>query len=125
MLVGGEAWRTRMRARKSGAILDWPKAPDDQSPVMFGGDLDMTHPAEAERGVYLPVQLYPMFETAMRAAAGRSPDEHLVAISELWARFSAVAADNPFAWIRDAQVGRGDPHDDAPATGWSAPRTAS
>ncbi len=102
-LVGAEAWRTRMRARKSGAILDWPKAPDDQPPVMFGGDLDMSHPAEAERGVYLPVQLYPMFETALRAAAGRSPDDHLVAISELWARFSAVAADNPFAWIRDAK----------------------
>ena len=55
----------------SGAILDWPKAPDDQPPVMIGGDLDMTHPAEAERGVYLPVQIYPMFETAIRAAAGR------------------------------------------------------
>ena len=37
----------------------------------------MTHPAEAARGVLLPVQVYPMFETALRAAAGRDPDEHL------------------------------------------------
>ena len=102
VLVGGEAWRTRMRARKAGAILDWPKAPDDEPPVMIGEDLDMTHPAEAERGVYLPVQIYPMFETAIRAAAGRDPDEHLAAISELWAGFSEVAAANPAAWIRDA-----------------------
>ena len=92
-----------MRARRTGATLDWPKAPDDHPPVLIGGELDMTHPAETERGVYLPVQIYPMFETAIRAAAGRPPDEHLVAISELWAAFSEVAAKNPFAWIRDVK----------------------
>jgi len=103
-LTGGEAWRTRMKARKQNAALDWPKAPDEDPPVMIGGDLDMTHPAEAERGVYLPVQIYPMFETAIRAAAGRDPEEHLVRVSELWSRFSAVAADNPAAWIRQART---------------------
>ena len=103
VLTGGEAWRTRMKARKQSATLDWPTAPADQPPVMIGGDLDMTHPAEAERGVYLPVQIYPMFETAIRAAAGRDPEEHLVRVSELWSRFSAVAAANPAAWIRDAK----------------------
>ena len=104
VLVGGEAWRTRMRARKQNAHLPWPAAPDDQPAVVLGKDLDMTHPAEAERGVYLPVQIYPMFETALRAAAGRDPDEHLVRVSELWSRFSAVAADNPSAWLRDAKT---------------------
>jgi acetyl-CoA C-acetyltransferase len=103
ILAGGEAWRTRMRARRTGAALDWPKAPDDQEPVMIGADLDMSHPAETERGIYLPVQIYPMFETAIRAAAGRSPEDHLVAISELWAAFSEVAAKNPFAWSRDVK----------------------
>jgi acetyl-CoA C-acetyltransferase len=103
-LTGGEAWRTRMRARKQNATLEWPTAPEDQPPVMLGEDLDMTHPAEAERGVYLPVQIYPMFETAIRAAAGRDPEDHLVKVSELWARFSAVAAENPAAWIRDAKT---------------------
>ncbi len=64
----------------------------------------MTHPAEAERGVYLPVQMYPMFETALRAAAGRDPDAHVRRVSELWSRFSAVAAGNPNAWIQDAKT---------------------
>lgn len=104
LLVGGEAWRTRMRARKEGAILDWARAPEDQPPVMMGKELEMTHPAEAERGIYMPVQIYPMFETALRAAAGRAPDEHLARIAGLWSRFSAVAADNPNAWIRDAKT---------------------
>jgi acetyl-CoA C-acetyltransferase len=104
VLVGGEAWRTRMRARKAGAILEWEKAPADEPPVLIGKDLEMTHPAEAERGVYLPVQVYPMFETAIRAAAGRDPDAHVRWVSELWSRFSAVAAGNPNAWIRDAKA---------------------
>ncbi len=104
VLTGGEAWRTRMRARKQNAILEWPKAPEDQPPVMIGDNLDMTHPAEAERGVYLPVQIYPMFETAIRAAAGRDPEEHLVRVSELWSRFSEVAAANPAAWIREPKT---------------------
>lgn len=103
VLTGGEAWRTRMRARKTEADLHWDKAPEDQPPVMLGKDLVMTHPAEAERGIYLPVQVYPMFETAIRAAAGRDPEQHLVRISELWSRFSHVAAANPNAWIRDAK----------------------
>jgi acetyl-CoA C-acetyltransferase len=103
ILVGGEAWRTRMRARRTGATLEWPKAPDDHPPVLIGPELDMSHSAETERGVFLPVQIYPMFETALRAAAGRTPDDHLVAISELWAGFSEVAAKNPCAWIRDAK----------------------
>ncbi|WP_117000265.1 acetyl-CoA acetyltransferase [Desertimonas flava] len=102
LLVGGEAWRTRMRSRKEGVTLDWAKSADE--PVLIGGDLDMTHPAEAERGLYLPVQMYPMFETAIRAAAGRSPADHLVYISELWSRFSEVAAGNPYAWLPEKRT---------------------
>ena len=71
----------------------------------------MNHPAELARGIVMPVQVYPMFETAIRAAAGETRRRSTRSkISELWARFSAVAAANPNAWIRDATVGRGDPH---------------
>lgn len=100
VLVGGEAWRTRMRAKRAGQPLPWPTAPEHHRPVIIGDELDMTHPAEAERGVYLPVQVYPLFETALRAAAGTGPTEHLAGIAALWSRFSAVAADNPHAWSR-------------------------
>src|SRR6185503_6856037 len=49
-----------------------------------------------------PIEYYPMFENALRAARGESIAAHGERISELWARFSAVAADNPHAWIRKA-----------------------
>lgn len=104
VLSGGEAWRTRMRARKLGAELTWEKAPADSVPVTLGEELVMNHPSEVARQIVMPVQVYPMFETALRAAAGRTPEEQLVRISELWSRFSRVAADNPKAWIRDAKT---------------------
>jgi acetyl-CoA C-acetyltransferase len=42
--------------------------------------------------------VYPVFENALRAAAGEGVDEHQVRVSQLWSRFSAVAAGNPYAW---------------------------
>jgi len=104
LLAGGEAWRTRMRARKLGVELEWEKSPDGSVPVTLGENLVMNHPDEIARQIVMPVQVYPMFETAIRAAAGRAPDAHLVRISELWSRFSQVAAANPKAWIREAKT---------------------
>jgi acetyl-CoA C-acetyltransferase len=103
ILSGGEAFRTFMRARKAGAVLEWPKAPDDDLPLVVGKDLDMNLPAETERGLYMPVQLYPMFETALRAAAGRTVEEHQRHLGDLWSGLSEVAAGNEYAWIRDAR----------------------
>ena len=104
ILAGGEAWRTRMRARRDQAVLMWPKLPEGTGPERtIGHELAMSSPGELARGLVMPVQLYPMFETALRAAAGESIDAHLVRVSELWSRFSAVAARNPYAWIQEAK----------------------
>jgi acetyl-CoA C-acetyltransferase len=103
VLAGGEATRTRMRARKAGVEPDWPKGPDDE-PTIIGDDLEMNLQAEIDRGIYLPVQVYPMFETALRAAAGRSLDEHRDHLGRLWSDLSAVASGNPYAWIREART---------------------
>ena len=53
-------------------------------------------------GCVLPIHAYPLFENALRGAAGWTLDEHRARIGELWSRFSAVAATNPHAWIRTA-----------------------
>jgi len=101
VLAGGECWRTRMRARRDNVTLTWKKLPEGTEPARtIGGDLDMSNPAERERGVIMPVQVYPMFESAVRAHQGDTVDDHQVRISELWARFSAVAAHNPYAWVQ-------------------------
>ena len=51
-----------------------------------------------------PTQIYPLFETALRAAAGRTVDEHQRHVSELWARFAAVAADEPARVVAHART---------------------
>ncbi len=104
ILSGGEATRTRLRARKAGIELDWPKSPDGDEPTIVGEDLGMSLQAEIDRGIYLPVQIYPMFETAIRAASGRSIDEHRDHLGRLWAGLSEVASRNPYAWSRDART---------------------
>ena len=81
----------------------WPKAPADDRPRRIGGTLDMAHQAEAERGILLPVSVYPMFETALRAAADRSVEDHTAHLGRLWSGLSEVAARNPFAWIQEAK----------------------
>ena len=81
----------------------------------------MSSPGEQARGVMMPVQVYPLFEQAHRVVLGRDLDEHLVAMSELWAGFSEVAATNPHAWIQQAYTaeeirtpGARQPHDRLP-----------
>jgi acetyl-CoA C-acetyltransferase len=48
--------------------------------------------------------VFPLFENALRAESGRTIEEHQRAVSELWARFSSVAATNPYAWSREPRT---------------------
>lgn len=102
ILTGGETTRTRAKAKKANIELNWRKT--DIAPTMVSEEMDMVHPIEFERKIYMPIQVYPMFETALRAHANRSISDHQVHISELWARFSEVAARNPYAWSRQART---------------------
>lgn len=102
---GGEAWRSRGQ----GADLGWTTDDDPavaNLPVArrTGEEAPLNHPAELALRVALPTQIYPLFEQALRHAAGRAVDDHLVEVSELWARFSDVAATNEHAWVRRAMT---------------------
>jgi acetyl-CoA C-acetyltransferase len=103
LLSGAEAWRTRMAYRKRDEKPPWSSIDEGTPAEVLGDELPMTHPAEAARGIVMPVQLYPVFENALRHALGRTIEDHLVVISELWARFSEVAAKNPYAAIQEAR----------------------
>ena len=103
LLAGGETWRTRMRLRAKGIRPEWTRQ-DDSVPVPpgAGGDVPMAGPAEDRIGLDRPSFVYPMFEEALRIADGESIEDHRRRIGELWAQFSAVAAANPNAWVREA-----------------------
>jgi acetyl-CoA C-acetyltransferase len=102
LIAGGEAWRTRTRVRAAGGRLDWTKQ-DDSVPAPAGADDEFQMAGDVEIRIKLdrPAYVYPMFEQAVRIDVGESPEAHRRRIGELWARFSAVAQDNPHAWSRD------------------------
>ena len=98
VLCGAEAMYTRFRARKASVRLDWAPQPEGEPSKVLGDERPGTSDAEMARSVVLPIQIYPVFENALRAAAGESIDEHQAKIARLWSRFSEVAATNPHAW---------------------------
>lgn len=108
VVVGGESYRTRIAAKREGRHLDWHRQADDVSPDWSDGEeFSLGHPAEVARGILVPTQAYPLFETALWHESGRTFDEHIAAVGELWAGFSRVAAANPFAWRRESYTAEG------------------
>jgi acetyl-CoA C-acetyltransferase len=102
VLVGGaETWRTRRAIRATGERPPWADQPAAvEATEVIGGELVMGTAEEVEVGLTLPSTVYPIFENALRAAAGRGLAEHTRMIAGLWARFSDVAAGNPHAALR-------------------------
>ncbi|OBI16314.1 acetyl-CoA acetyltransferase [Mycobacterium sp. E2327] len=101
LLAGAETWRTRRGLKAKGGRLEWT-VQDESVPLgeVTGEDIPMFGDAELKSGLNLPAFVYPLFEQALRIANGESVDDHLRRVSELWARFNAVAVENPHAWIR-------------------------
>jgi len=101
-VVGAEAVYTRRRARGPEQRLPWSTQADGAAPDRtVGDDRPGSHDVEIARGLLAPVQVYPIFENALRAAAGEAIDAHQERVSELWAGFSEVAAANQYAWSRE------------------------
>ena len=104
LIVGAECIGSRTAARRHpDSPLSWTvQGPETPPPVPFGTDRLAVSELELERGLGRPSQVFPLFENALRAAAGEGIDEHQKKVSELYARFSEVAAGNPHAWSRRA-----------------------
>jgi acetyl-CoA C-acetyltransferase len=101
LLGGAECVYTRWRARREPrTTLAWTVADDPPCPEVVGDPRPGSSQYEMAHLAIAPTQVYPLFETALRHAAGRSVGEHQVAISELYEGFAAVASENPHAWSR-------------------------
>jgi acetyl-CoA C-acetyltransferase len=101
VVVGAETIWSRRKLRDAGmerAVTEQPEGvmPDE----LLGKPLDMTSDLEKARGLLQPVEIYPLFDSAIRHRRGETIDEHRDRIAELWADFNAVAVTNPYAWSR-------------------------
>lgn len=100
LVTGVEAMYSRRRGTPSTRWAD-PDWEGTEKPAPMVGDATAgSGPFELAHQAALPTSVYPLFETALRAAAGRGVEEHERVIAELWAGFSAVAATRPAAWTQ-------------------------
>jgi len=100
VITGAEVGNSSAKARKKGVELACSEAPGSPD-LAIAPEEPMSHQAEIARGIVRAIQIYPIFENAIRHARGESLEQHLIRISELWARFNAVAVENPHAWLRE------------------------
>jgi len=97
-VVGGEALRTaaaqaRARAAQAGVTGEPDALRDAPHRIRTG--------YRQSYSLTVPVDFYPLYENAARAAWGQNLAEAQAESGEIWARFSEVAAENPSAWLRE------------------------
>lgn len=96
LIAGGEA----VRSQRVGATQ--PASPRNPDPVE-GDPRPGLSEIERAAGLAVPAQVYPMIESVLAGRAGRSPSEQRLALGELMAPFSRVAAGHRLAWFPQAR----------------------
>jgi acetyl-CoA C-acetyltransferase len=101
LVAGADAGYRLLRAQIAGARAP-ERVQDDAPDELLAPAEELRHPVEKRAGLVMPVGLYATLESAWRAARGESVAAHRDRVAALWAGLSAVAADNPHAWLRRA-----------------------
>lgn len=102
LITGCNNLATLMAARKQGVHLDWPTGGEGK-PTLLGRERWGTSDHEQAHGIRMPIQGYPLFENALRAHRGRTPEEHQRCLGRMMSRFSEVASKNRYAWFPTAR----------------------
>jgi acetyl-CoA C-acetyltransferase len=102
LTVGCEFLGSAMkRVTKGLSFDDWTAIEDEtlEPAARVGDPRPGSTPYEIRHGMSRPINIYPMFENALRARDGRSIPDHQKRMGKLFSAFSAVAAENPEAWF--------------------------
>jgi len=100
LLSGAEALDSQAKAVKTDFHLNWTE--DESScpkPDLLWPERTGSNDVERAHGMVAPIVTYPLFENALRHNMGIALKEHQLAIGELFAAFTELARDNPFAWF--------------------------
>jgi len=97
-VCGAEAQSTATKAERAGITLPWtPFAHDVPEPKRGAA---FQKPIAVKLGVFRPVTVYPFYEAASSAHWDQTPREAMAESGRLWSTYSAVAAQNPNAWLK-------------------------
>lgn len=99
LITGAENGNSAMKARKAGTKLSLTDTPGEYD-LVIGSQKPEHHDHEIAKGIRTAIQVYPMYENAIRHHRGETIKAHLRRVSELWSGFNDVAQTNPHAWIR-------------------------
>jgi acetyl-CoA C-acetyltransferase len=102
-VVGGEAKYRRLRSTITGQPVSDTTPENAPPPDLHQTSTDMwCSDLESRRGLTSPVEFFAIIESALRHERGLDVERHRDELAALYARFSAIGADNPHAWRRDA-----------------------
>src|SRR5262249_55752060 len=97
-VCGAEAQSSATKAQRAGIDLPWtPFAHDVPEPKRGAA---FQKPLAVKLGVFRPITVYPLYESATSAQWGQSPREALAESGALWSTYSRVASENPNAWLK-------------------------
>lgn len=96
LITGSEANKASKAARKYGVEIDWTDSADLTIEDRGMGDMLLSR-AEIKHGIVAPAYFYALFENAMAARDGQTRTQRRTEMSDLFAKFAAVAADHPQA----------------------------
>jgi acetyl-CoA C-acetyltransferase len=99
LLAGAEYIASLLAAMKQGIDLRWGDHDPGSDPQEIGDQRAGTTEYERRYGLQFPVNVYPLFENALRGEARRTPAEHLEWLGRFFSPFSKVASQNPHAWF--------------------------
>ena len=95
-IVGGEAQYTLVSAQRQGQMPPWSSFANDGP--NFADTPGAIHPLSLQLGLYLPLNIYPLFEAATAAHWGQSPQEADAETAKILETSSAIAGQNPYSW---------------------------
>ena len=101
VITGAENGNSTGKARRAGIELPQTEVPGRPDTVFGAEQRPEHHDYEVAKGIRRALQVYPMYDNALRYERGESLDEHITRVSELWSRFNDVAQGNPNAWVRE------------------------
>ncbi|MEL7312153.1 MAG: acetyl-CoA acetyltransferase [Pseudomonadota bacterium] len=103
VVTGAEATSAIKQARRNQQPLNWDLSGSGQSEDRGFGEMIIT-PYEFSKGLGLPMFSYALIDHALRTRYGWSRDEYRFKVGEFLAGFSAVAAENEFAYFHDRRT---------------------
>ena len=101
LITGAENGNSSIKARKAGIELPATAARGKYDRIIGAEQKPEHHDFEVAKGIRQAIQVYPMYDNAIRHARGETMSEHMDRVSGLWSRFNDVALDNPNAWVRE------------------------